>query len=211
MATDYDRIDVVIPARNEADTIGSVLSVFKLHPAIGTVIVVVDKDTGDDTAEVARQALDSTDMVLELFTPSGKGQCVRHAMQYVNTEYVMFCDSDLKGLTVDHISRLIYHATLGDDYLTIGVPDIPKNYPTERIWAWPWVSGERCVPAKLVQPLWLHGYLMETQINTAARHADMPLNFQWLRGLQASYYMSERRIREMVRDAEFGQTHGILL
>ena len=207
----YDTIDVVIPARNEDKTIGNILSVIKLHPAIGTVIVVIDKDTGDNTATVAREALDSTDLVLTENTPSGKGQCVRHGLRHVSSEYVMFCDSDITGLTVDHVSALIYSATIGDYTMTIGAPEIPRNYPTEKIWAWKWVSGERCVPTSLVRPLHLHGYLMETQLNTAAKHADMPVTFTWLKGLKSSYYMSARRIQEMERDAQFGRTHGILL
>jgi polyisoprenyl-phosphate glycosyltransferase len=207
----YDAIDVVIPARNEDRNIGQVLSVVKLHPAIGTVIVVVDHMTGDNTAAIARECLDDTDLILTEHLMMGKGQCVKHGLRHVSTEHVMFCDADIKGLTVDHISALTLHAITDDHYaMTIGVPDIPTNYPTERIWAWPWVSGERCVPTSLVRPLWLHGYLMETQLNTAAKNSSLPLDFVWLTGMQAGYHMTSRRIDEMHRDAAFGREHGIL-
>jgi glycosyltransferase involved in cell wall biosynthesis len=205
------RVDVVIPARDEQDNIGVVVSVLKTHPAIGKVIVVVDKDTADDTGVIAVNAVgDSRDGWVLTPETRGKGQCVRVGLGEVTTEHVLFCDADIKGLTYDHVSLLLGDAIMGVDYMTIGVPEIPKNYPTERIWAWPWVSGQRCVPTRLVRPLYLHGYLMETQINAAAKHSNLPLHFEWLKGMQSSYYMSERRIREMMEDAEWGHKHGIL-
>jgi len=207
----YDTVDVVIPARNEAGSIGRILSVFKLHPGIGTVIVTVDADTTDDTAQVARECLDDTDMVLDMHKYRGKGQCVTYGLRHVSTEYVVFCDADITGLDVDHISLLIHNATIGEYGMTIGVPEVAANLPTERIWAWRWVSGQRCVPTILVRRLKLHGYLMETQLNHAARFAEMPVTFAWLRGLHSAYNMTDRRIQEMERDAAYGKAHGILL
>lgn len=202
-----DSIDVVIPARNEAENIGAVISVLKLHPGIGHIIVVVDKDTTDNTDTLAHAA-----GALTIDTGThGKGQCVTIGLKYVETDYVLFCDADVKGLTYDHISILICDAIMGADTMTIGVPDIPRNYPTERIWAWPWVSGQRCVPTKLVRPMLLLGYLMETQINLAAKNAGMGLRLEWLKGLTSSYFISEKRIQEMERDAEIGLKLGILL
>lgn len=206
-----DQIDVVLPARNEADTIGQVINVLLLHPAIGKVIVAVDGQTTDETAQIALTCID--DFRIGWVIPDagvGKGQCVRRGLEEVSTKHVLFCDTDITGLTVDHVSLLLSNAIMDEPFLTIGVPDIPKNYPTKRLFAWPWVSGERCVPTALVRPLYLHGYLMETQINAAAKHAGYPVHFEWLKGVQASYYMSERRIHEMSRDAEWGKEHGIL-
>jgi glycosyltransferase involved in cell wall biosynthesis len=207
-----DSVDVVIPARNEQETIGRIVSIFRTHPAIGKIIVAVDSDTGDDTAVLAEAAIG--DMRNGWVLPGagrGKGQCVRRGMEEVSTDYVIFCDADLTGLTADHVSRLILEAVMDTFTMTIGVPDVPSNCPIERIWAWPWVSGERCVPTALIRPLFLHGYLMETQINQAAQAAGIGVHFEWLRNLKSSYYMSERRIREMERDRHFGIEHGILL
>lgn len=207
----YDGIDVVLPARNEAKTIGQIINIFLLHPAVGKVIVCVDSETADETAQIAASCIDDYRIGWIITNAGrGKGQCVRRGLEEVTTKYVAFCDTDITGLTVDHVSLLLSNAVLDEPYLTIGVPDIPKNYPTERLFAWPWVSGERCVPTALVRPLFLHGYLMETQINAAAKHASLPVHFEWLHRLKASYYMSEKRIREMMRDAQFGREHGIL-
>jgi glycosyltransferase involved in cell wall biosynthesis len=207
-----DSIDVVIPARNEQDTIGRIVSVFKTHPAIGRVIVVVDSDTSDDTAILAAGAIGTWNegwVITE--AGRGKGQCVRRGLEEVTTDYVIFCDADVEGLTANHVSLLLLEAVMDTNAMTIGVPDVPSNCPIERIWAWPWVSGQRCVPTALVSPLFLHGYLMETQINQAARYASVGVHFEWLRGLKSRYYMSARRISEMERDFHFGKEHGILL
>jgi glycosyltransferase involved in cell wall biosynthesis len=208
---DEATVDVVIPARNEERTIARLISIFRLHPAIGQIIVVVDKDTGDLTAQMAETAIGDFSKGW-LLTPNvaGKGQCVREGLKEVTSKYVLFCDSDITGLTLDHISLLLGNAILDNPFMTIGVPDVPRNYPTERLFAWRWVSGQRCVPTSLVRPLYLHGYLMETQINQAAQHARLPVNFEWLTGMQSSYYMSVKRIEEMERDAIFGRAHGIL-
>jgi glycosyltransferase involved in cell wall biosynthesis len=204
-------VDVVIPARNEDETIGQVVSVLRTHPAIGRIFVVVDKDTADFTTDYALSAIGGIQYgeVLNHMT-RGKGQGVTYGTQFVTTKYVLYCDADITGLTYDHISLLLSDAIVDGEFMTIGVPDIPDNYPTARIWAWPWVSGQRCVPVKLVRPLRLHGYLMETQINAAAKHSRLPLRFEWLDGLKSSYYMGQKRIDEMELDAAFGRAHGLL-
>ena len=204
-----DVIDVIIPARNEQDNILSLVREFEWHPAIGTVIVGIDADTTDNTVGV----LFSTTATL-LFGARGKGQVVSRCLQIATSPYVLFCDADVKGLTQVHIDLLIANAIFDDagehPVVTIGVPDVPENYPTDRLWAWPWVSGQRCVPRRLVNMLNLHGYLMEAQINAATKHAAMPINFEWLTGLKSEYKMTDKRLAEMQRDADYGRRHGIL-
>src|ERR1700751_3969516 len=204
--------DVVIPARNEQDTIRDIVDIFSSHPSIGNVIVGIDADTTDSTIGLLFRT--TAQMV---FGERGKGQIVTKCLKAVETPYVLFCDADITGLTTDHVGLLVAEATvdsawdLGDPVMTVGVPEIPANLPTDRLWAWPWVSGQRCVPTRLVRPLRLHGYLMETQINAAARHASMPVRFEWLRGVKSEYKMTERRLDEMQRDAVWGREHGVLL
>jgi len=183
------------------------------HPAIKEVIVVVDADTDDAWSHIGahRGAL-----ILHS-DAKGKGQVVMHGLEHVTTPWVAFCDADLIGLTQEHISLLVADAILdspGDPFeaarMTIGVPDVPGNYPTDRLWAWCWVSGQRCLPTSVIRPLNLHGYLMETQINRAASHAKLPLNFEWLTGLVSTYDMTERRLQAMEEDAKWGRRHGLL-
>jgi len=185
------------------------MDAFLEHPAIGDVIVVIDSQTSPDNRWRATKFHRGAWLL-----PSdehGKGQVCKHALEHLDdSSYVVFCDSDLWGLTADHISLLTVDAVADIPSLTIGVPDYPANYPTDRLWAWPWVSGERCMPVKLVRPLTLHGYLMEAQINAAAKHANLTLHMEWLAGLQSPFIMSEQRIADMELDAMWGREHGIL-
>jgi len=206
-----DGIDVVIPARNEAKTISPIVNAFVDHPAINHVIVVVDKDTTDDTTVMANLTLNMVNGWVLNRMSRGKGQGATLGLNDVTTDYVIFCDADIRGLTHDHISLLIADAVLGEDSMTIGIPDLPPNYPSNREWAWPWVSGERCLPTRIVRPLKLHGYLMETQINRAASHAKIPVRMEHLPGLKSDFQMNAKRILEMQRDRDWARGKRFLL
>jgi glycosyltransferase involved in cell wall biosynthesis len=202
-----DVIDVVIPARNTADNIASVVRPFYNHPAIGHIIVVANPPD----LRISKALNEFDYPVLLLHTGAeGKGQAVMRGLNDVQTEYVVFCDSDVIGLTEDHVSMMVSDAVAGEDSLLIGVPEYPDNLNERRLWAWPWVSGQRCVPTRLVRPLILHGYLMETQINRAARYAEYPVRLEWLKGLTSPYVMTDQRLNDMDNDARWGREHGIL-
>lgn len=201
-----DVIDVIIPAKGTHETIGDVVSAFKNHPAIGKVIVV-----SNPPDLRIMQALVKFSGVYVLYSSAiGKGQAISRGLQVVTTPHVILCDSDVTGLSYDHISLMILDAIIDKDSLLIGVPDIPENLPERRLWAFPWVSGERCIPTRLIRPLRLHGYLTETQINLAAHHAKFPVRFEPLYGLKSPYRMSDERLAAMAKDAEWGREHGIL-
>lgn len=198
------RVDVVIPARNEAETIGGVVSAFALSPHIRSIYVMADACTDDTDLEAVMSGANTVCS----YPWNNKGNAVNHAInKHVKTERVFLCDADLTGLTPEHVSALVECESVG---MAVGVPVIPENYPTNRLWAWPWVSGERVIPTRLIRPMRLEGYLMETQINSAARHASLPLKFEWLRGCKADYNMSATRLADMERDLALGRRLGIL-
>ena len=208
---EYPTISVIIPAWDEEKTIAGVVEAFMHLEYIRPIIIAVDSKTTDDTAITAGQQLRSllNGWVLR-DAGNGKGQVVTAALDEVRTEYVVFCDADITGLTADHISLLCADALIEEDSMTIGIADIPENYPENREWAWPWVSGIRCVPTRMVRPLHLHGYLMEVQLNAAAKHASMPARFEWLKGVTDPFDMTDRRLADMEKDARWGHEHGIL-
>jgi glycosyltransferase involved in cell wall biosynthesis len=203
------KIDVVIPARNASRTIGPIVEAFAEHPCIGRIIVVCNPP--DIPTALALKWLPHTKHIYVLQEHSeGKGQAVMRGLDYVITPHVIFCDADLTGFTSSHVSAMIVDAVKGKDSMVVGVPDIPENLPERRLWSFPWVSGERCVPTRLVRPLQLHGYLMETQINSARIHAAFPVEFVPLYGCKSPFHMTEGRIADMVRDLEWGKARGIL-
>jgi glycosyltransferase involved in cell wall biosynthesis len=218
-------IDVVIPARNEERTIGAIVKVLAEHPTIGQIWIGVDADTTDLTAAGLRDhSMGVHVRNFNFFEPKikGKGQICRFLIHNITTERVMFCDADLTGLTPEHIDQLMNVPAMDAHGMVIGVPDYPihalecmstmlDKRPMEQLFfSWPWVSGQRVVPTVLVRDLPLHGYLMETQINAAAKQANLPVRFERLRGLVSPFNMSDRRLAEMERDRQWGLKEGIL-
>jgi glycosyltransferase involved in cell wall biosynthesis len=207
-------MDVIIPARNEADNIERVLIPFVNHPFVSQVIVSIDADTTDDTDMIAER------WASRIFTGTknrGKGQCVANALYLVRTPRVIFCDADVTGLTPDHISCLM-HPNGG---MVVGVPDFPseaellltgqpKKWRRRLEMSWHMVTGQRSVLTEVARSLPLHGYLMETQLNKAHMEGKMPIDYCRLNGLRSPFLLTDERLSEMERDRQWGFRHGVL-
>ncbi len=205
--------DVIIPCWNEESTVGKIVAAFSLHGSVRRIFVVIDRESRDHSnVIIATMAINYGQGRITRVESDvhGKGQCVRTALDLVQTERVVFCDADLTGFTVEHANRLI--AGTG---LTIGVPDFPGSipYPLKEYQvhaAWPWVSGQRSVPYDIVKNLELHGYLMEYQINQACHTAGIPPSLVSLKGVKAPLRMSTRRLSDMESDRKWGIANGVL-
>jgi len=92
---------ILIPAYNEAATIGSVVRTC-LQAKLGPVLVV-DDGSSDETAAYSRQA--GAD-VLSLATNIGKGGAVVTGAQASDAAVLLLVDADLTGLTPDHLHAL---------------------------------------------------------------------------------------------------------
>lgn len=204
-------IDVVIPARNEARTIGDVMDTFLWHPDIGRVLVVVDPDTTDNTEEVAMRVMSFSSrrhgsMVLRGHEP-GKGQCAKVGLSQVRTERVIFCDADITGLTPTHVTLL--SAITGHRQQTVLVPNTNDQLPVHAVASWQWVSGERSLPTVVARSVPLHGYLMEEQLNRACKAAGITTSFAYAMDLYSRFNMTPKRLEEMERDRQWGIENGV--
>lgn len=95
-------VSVVLPARNEAGTIGGVVdAVAELADVLVDEIVVVDSGSDDDTADiaVARGArVHQADMLLPQYGPSrGKGDALWRSLTVTGGDLVVFIDTDLSN------------------------------------------------------------------------------------------------------------------
>jgi glycosyltransferase involved in cell wall biosynthesis len=97
-------ITAIIPAYNEAKTIGAVLTVLIRCSHINQIIVVSDGST-DGTAAIARQ-YEGVEVV-ELPENRGKGAAMKAGMEQTSAEIVLFLDADLIGLTEAHVDALL--------------------------------------------------------------------------------------------------------
>lgn len=200
-------VDVVIPARNEQDTIGHIVSVLEGHELINNVIVCVDGDTTDRTDAIAKRHGAIT--LPASLGIRGKGQLVSRGIKLVQTSHVLFMDADYTGFKYVHVSIMARDPQ--PEMVRIGVPDFPdQDVPQRVISSWPWVSGTRLVPLKMAKRLDLHGYLMEVQINMMAFTMRYSTRFRFLPGLVSPYKMTPKRLEEMERDRIWGIEKGIL-
>ena len=136
----------VIPAYNEADRIGGVLSAIAAHPGLQHVIVIDDGST-DLTAQVARSF---GVMVLTTSGNLGKTAALALGLQHVKTSHIVLLDADLLGLTAFDVTKLI---TPVADGLAIAAISLRGNAP--KLWrliGLDYISGERALPFDLLEP-----------------------------------------------------------
>ncbi|WP_297780666.1 glycosyltransferase [uncultured Roseovarius sp.] len=94
-------VSVIVPARNEAQTIARVVSVLAGMPDVGEV-VVIDNGSTDATAEVARTS--GATVISEPRT--GMGHAVRAGVAAARHDWVMKVDADLDKFDTDLFARM---------------------------------------------------------------------------------------------------------
>lgn len=102
-ARSASRISLVIPARNEADTVGGIIHALsgalqKDAPLLDEIIVI-DSDSTDDTAGVAARAgaavYRAGDIVAALGSRPGKGEALWKSLFVADGDLLVFVDGDL--------------------------------------------------------------------------------------------------------------------
>ena len=107
------RISVVLPARNESQTVGAIVTELKRLTRAGLVdqILVIDSWSTDDTAEVAAEAgahvLRQGELLPALGDRPGKGEALWKSMAAAIGDLIVFIDSDLVGFTTDYVTGLL--------------------------------------------------------------------------------------------------------
>jgi glycosyltransferase involved in cell wall biosynthesis len=194
-------VDVVIPARNEAGTIGGVVMAFTLSPAIGNIIVVCNQ-CDDGTQD---KAMEAGALVLEQNKETGKGQTLRVGLDYVETPRVMFCDADLSGPVAEYVTAIAAPEP-GRNGMIIGVTDYPVLSPV------PWrvpkeifalVSGQRSLPTVIAREVELHGYCVEAMINRVVQEKGLPIEYVYMRGVKGKVRNNSLRMAELRRDRKW--------
>ncbi|WP_162239948.1 glucosyl-3-phosphoglycerate synthase [Aeromicrobium sp. Leaf289] len=107
------RVGVVLPARDEATTIGEIVRRVRtawcdLVPLVDEV-VVVDSRSSDDTAAAAREA-GAVVVTAEDPDPAfdgGKGSAMRTGMAHLTSDVGVFLDADVRGFDPAFVARLV--------------------------------------------------------------------------------------------------------
>ena len=97
-------VSVVVPARNEAGTVGAIVAALvSAAPRIAEVVVVDDGST-DATAAIAEAA---GARVVEATDGPGKGQAMRQGLLEAKGDLIVFCDADLEGFDPTYATALV--------------------------------------------------------------------------------------------------------
>ena len=110
-----ERISVVLPALNEAPTIGGICSTItrRLIERTGLVdeLIVVDCSSSDGTPEIAAEAgatvHDVAALVPEIPVVRGKGEALWRSLSAVKGDIVVWVDSDIRNFSTRFVTRLV--------------------------------------------------------------------------------------------------------
>jgi hypothetical protein len=157
--------DVVIPACDEADTIGDVIDASTAAPDVGVVIVVAN-GCSDDTERVAGEHGAFVVSIPE----ADKGLAMSVGAWKVQAGHVLFCDADLVGLTTDHVQGML---TLPPaEGQLCGLVDTPAVGITKYL---PPITGQRRLPTDVARKLYLSGSGYEAELRIDARIGQLKL------------------------------------
>lgn len=186
-------IDVVIPARNTAATIGPVVKVCAESPDVNAVIIGIDPPFIDRTVSIVRDLAEKYHNIIWYRAfGEGKGENCQRGLKRVTTPRVMFCDSDISGLTARHVTELAAPRE--------GMVIATREHPVTRVPIRSNANGERSLPTEIARSLSLHGYLMEWQINDAIARAGLPVYWLIAHGLTTDWTVTKERCRAAYSD-----------
>ena len=111
----HTTVSVVLPARNEAATVGDIVSAIRaeLVEAVPLVdeLVVVDSGSTDGTAEVARRAgaqvARQEDILPRLGDVAGKGEALWKSLMLTRGDIIAFVDADLREFDAQVVVGLL--------------------------------------------------------------------------------------------------------
>ncbi|MFN2608624.1 MAG: glucosyl-3-phosphoglycerate synthase [Acidimicrobiales bacterium] len=109
------RVSVCLPARDEAATVGDIVSVVvrELGDGLGLVdeVLVVDDGSTDATAAEARMAgatvVGAADVLVGAGPGRGKGEALWKAVAAATGDLLVFCDADLRGFDARFVTGLL--------------------------------------------------------------------------------------------------------
>jgi glycosyltransferase involved in cell wall biosynthesis len=166
-------IDCVIPARDEHETVASVVEVCRSSRYVREVIVVDDGST-DGTGDVALAA--GAKVVRRDAAAGSKAHAMAAGVAASGADWIVFADADLLGFTVHHLDDICRPAIEGDAVMSMGTFDYGVWNPL--VLRFPPTTGERIVPRwvfEAIPPQRLDGYTVELAITAVVAQRRLPV------------------------------------
>ncbi|GAB6098855.1 glycosyltransferase [Halanaerocella petrolearia] len=140
-------VNAVIPAYNEEETIGDIVTEVTNHRLVDHVIVVSD---GSEDATAIR-AKEKGASVIELEENLGKGAAMQEGIDATPADIILFLDADLLGLTSDHIDQLLLPVIEGESEMTVGVFTAGRVATDFAQKITPFLSGQRAIRSEVLE------------------------------------------------------------
>jgi glycosyltransferase involved in cell wall biosynthesis len=161
----------VIPAWNEASTVGAVVYA-ALDAELVDEVVVVDNASTDGTAAAAEA---HGARVVHEPTP-GKGQALRTGVAATEADLLVFLDADLVGLRPEHVDELVRLVRDGEADMACGLFDRGPVANPIFLEGLPVLTGQRALRRELFEQLAeddIRGYRVEAALNSLVAHREL--------------------------------------
>jgi glycosyltransferase involved in cell wall biosynthesis len=191
-------VSLIIPAYNEARTVGDVLSA-AVESGIFSEIILVDDGSDDGTAQTYERTRESlltnaepgaVPLQMKLATHArnlGKALAMRDGLQLATGEIVMFIDADLIGLEASHLRDMLAPLAEKSEYsASLGVFVGGRAATTMAQKIAPFISGQRACFRKdlLGFTAWERvGFGVETALNRYLNERNIKVRIVELEGL----------------------------
>lgn len=181
-------VSAVIPAFNEAATVGEVVSKVLGHPDILEVIVVDDGST-DGTAGAAESA---GARVVRLDCNRGKAWALEIGVRAASHDIILFMDADVTGQTTESLSRIVQPVTDGRFEMYVGVRARKTVWLNRLLRLSPIIGGKRALTRRLwnaVPHKHKSRFQIEIALNYTAKQFERGMGFELVTG-------TDHRIKE---------------
>lgn len=175
-------VAAIVAAYNEEQTIGPIISTLVDSRLFRDVIVISDGST-DRTAEISRKA--GASLVHQMPWKHGKGAAMMHGVAHTDAPILFFLDADLKGLSVDHLKRVMEPLMGGKLAMCVGIRDRGK-WGMKLAAYLPLIGGERIMERHVFEDIpdkFLQGFMVESALNYYCRFHHLKYGTVELPGL----------------------------